>query len=90
MRSSNEEVKADSTSKEEKKLPAATISLPSRPRDSSLEVALSSSTESQQGTDPKVSPKEKEILHQDSDFSLEKTRKVPPSLLNHIIPTYSN
>ena len=65
----------DSTSKEKKKLPAAAISLPSRPRDSSFEAALSSSTGSRQGTDPKVRPKGKEILHQDSDFLSGKNEK---------------
>ena len=75
MRSSNKEAKADSTSKEERKLPAAAISLPSRPRDSTLEVALSSSTGSRQGTDPKIRPKGKEILHQDSDFLAGKGEK---------------
>jgi hypothetical protein len=33
-----------------------------------LEVNLSSLTGFRQGTDPKISPKGKEILHQDSDF----------------------
>jgi hypothetical protein len=65
----------DSTSKEEKNLPAAAISLPSRPRDSSFEAILSSSTGSRPGTDPKVRPKRKDILHQDSDFPAGKTEK---------------
>jgi hypothetical protein len=75
MRSSNKEVKADSTSKEEKKLPAAAISLPSRPRDSSLEVATSSSTGAQQGTDPQIRPKGKEIPRQQSELPGGKSEK---------------
>lgn len=75
MRSSNKEVKADSASKEEKKHPATTIPLPSRPRDSSLEVALSSSTESRRGADPRISPKAKEIPYQDDDVLAEKSEK---------------
>ncbi|RDL30186.1 uncharacterized protein BP5553_10464 [Venustampulla echinocandica] len=75
MRWSNKEKKADSASKEQNKHSKATISLPSRPRDSSVEVALSSATGSQQGTDRKVCPREKEILHQDSDIMARKNEK---------------
>ena len=75
MRSSNNEVKADSASREEKKHPATTISLPSRSRDTSLEVALSSSTGSRQGADSKICPKGKEIPYQDSAVPAEKGEK---------------
>jgi hypothetical protein len=75
VRSSNGEAKADPTSKEANKLPAAAISLPSRPRDSSLEAGLSSSTESRRGTNPIARTKEKEILHQDSEFPPGKNEK---------------
>lgn len=75
MRPSNKEVKADSTSKEEKKLPAAAVSLPSHPRGSSLEVAISSPTGYQQATDPQIRPKGKEIPHQQRDFPGGKSEK---------------
>lgn len=61
LKSSNNELKADLTAKEESKLPTG-ISLPSRPRENSLAVPLSSLTEPQQGIHPKVGLKGKENL----------------------------
>lgn len=75
MRSNNKEAKMDSTSKEERKLRAAAISLPSPPRDSTFEAALSSSAGSRQGTNPNIHPERKEILLQDSGFLTGKSEK---------------
>ena len=61
MRSTTKEAKADSGSKEDMEPPAVPISSPSPPRHS-----RSRSTGSGQGNDPKINPKEKEILQQDS------------------------
>jgi hypothetical protein len=68
MRSSNNELKAVLTAKEESKRPKG-ISLPSRPKENSLSAPLSSSTEPRQGIDAKVRLKEKEILPKNSDLS---------------------
>jgi hypothetical protein len=68
MRSSNNELKAGLTAKEESKLPTD-ISLPPRPKENSLSAPLSSSTEPQQGIDPQVRLKGKNILLKNSDLS---------------------
>lgn len=83
MRWSNKEINMDLTSKGQNCLSKATMSLPSRSRDSSLECALSSVTGAQQGIDQKVCPKEEEILHQDIDIMVT-------NLLSHVAPTRSN
>jgi len=72
---SNEELNVDSKSKEQTKISTATISLPSHPRNSTLEVAPSSVTGSQQGTTQKVCSKGKEILHQESETMTRKNEK---------------
>lgn len=67
MRSSNNELKANSIAKEEGKLPTG-ISLPSRSREKSLAVAVSR-TEPRQGINSKVRLKGKGILPNNSDLS---------------------
>jgi hypothetical protein len=68
MRSSNNELKAVSTAKEESKVPKG-ISLPSRPKENSSSAPLSSSTEPRQEIDAKFRLKGKEILRENSDLS---------------------
>lgn len=75
MRSSNNRAQEDPTSKEEKKIHGATISLPSRPSCIISEAAISGSTWSQQGTDPHIRPNGKEISHQESNQPDRKSKQ---------------
>ena len=86
MRWSNKETNVDLTSKEDNVISEATMSSPSRSRDSRLEVTPSSATGSQQGTDQKVCPNKKEVLHVDSDNIASQNEKgIPESSKPHDI-----